>query len=117
MSTQIYNLLFTCCLIIPIGLLSQSDGRTLYLLIVFAVYWITFCTLVIIFVPKVVTIYKDASGLIANRISDSKASASEIASRNLQGRNIKVHHYCHHLDSSSLTGIWENRTWHNNQFD
>jgi hypothetical protein len=55
---SIYNVLFTCCIIIPIALLNQSDGRTLYLLAIFTVYWITICTLVIVFAPKVVTIYR-----------------------------------------------------------
>jgi hypothetical protein len=85
----IYNVLFTSCIIVPIALLTQSDGRTLYLLAIFGVYWITFCTLVIIFAPKVITIYKDASGLIAQRISDSKASASELTRSAQTGRTIK----------------------------
>jgi hypothetical protein len=47
-------------------------------------------TLAIVFAPKVIAIYKDASGLLAQRISDSKASASDIASRNAtMGRGIK----------------------------
>ena len=87
---SIYNVLFTCCLIIPIALLTSNDGRTLYLLAIFAIYWVTLSTLAIIFVPKVVTIYKDASGLFAQRISDSKASASEISSRSMNmGKTIK----------------------------
>jgi hypothetical protein len=86
----VYNVLFTCLIIIPIALLNQSDGRTIYLLAVFAVYWITLSTLGIVFAPKVITIYKDASGILAQRISDSKASASELAARSAQtGRTIK----------------------------
>jgi hypothetical protein len=82
--------LFTGFIIVPISLLNQSDGRTLYLLAVFAVYWITMSTFTIVFTPKVIAIYKDASGLLAQRISDSKASASDIASRNAtMGRGIK----------------------------
>lgn len=85
---SIYNVLFTCCIVVPIALLQQSDGRTLYILAVFTVYWITMCTFSITFGPKVVTIYKDASGFLAQRVSDSKASASEL-SRNPGGRTIK----------------------------
>jgi hypothetical protein len=85
----IYNVLFTACIIVPIAMLNQSDGRTLYLLAVFAVYWMTLSTLAIIFAPKVIAIYKDASGLIAQRISDSKASASEITRSAQMGRTIK----------------------------
>jgi hypothetical protein len=39
----IYNVLFTCLIIIPIALLQQSDGRTLYMLAIFAIYWISYC--------------------------------------------------------------------------
>jgi hypothetical protein len=46
-------------------------------------------TFAIIFAPKVITIYKDASGLLAQRVSDSKASASDIGSRTQVGRTIK----------------------------
>jgi hypothetical protein len=40
---SIYNVLFTCCIIIPIALLQQGDGRTLYLLAMFTIYWIAIC--------------------------------------------------------------------------
>jgi hypothetical protein len=46
------------------------------------------CTFSITFGPKVITIYKDASGFLAQRVSDSKASASEL-SRNPGTRTIK----------------------------
>jgi hypothetical protein len=82
---SIYNVLFTACIIIPIGLLNQSDGRTLYLLGVFAIYWITLSTFSIVFAPKVIAIYKDASGLLAQRISDSKASGSDQGSSQRSG--------------------------------
>jgi ABC-type xylose transport system permease subunit len=36
---SIYNVLFTCCIVVPIALLQQSDGRTLYLLAVFTLFW------------------------------------------------------------------------------
>jgi hypothetical protein len=85
---SIYNVLFTLCLVIAIGLLQQGDGRTLYLLVIFTLFWIAMCTFGITFAPKVITIYKDASGLIAHRISDSKASASEL-SRTPGPRTIK----------------------------
>jgi hypothetical protein len=81
--------LFTCLIVIPIGLLNQSDGRTLYLLAIFSVYWITVATILIIFGPKVATIYKDASGLIAQRISDSRATASGDSSGRNQPRTLK----------------------------
>jgi hypothetical protein len=49
----------------------------------------TIGTFAILFAPKVLAIYKDASGLIAQRISDSKASASELSRSAQTGRTIK----------------------------
>jgi hypothetical protein len=42
---SIYNVLFTSVIVLLIGLLQQSDGRTLYLLAIFTIYWITLCRL------------------------------------------------------------------------
>ena len=74
----IYNVIFTCGIIAPIILVIQAVGDVLTLLLAFALLWIAYFTMIVLFVPKILKVTaKQADGQTGNTsimASDSSSS-------------------------------------------